>query len=83
MFLNTPLKWTWSKYSIHVTGSLAAVGPTLGNNIATVMTFKIHRTCSWESIGKIIYCFIDINRNIMMVCMIISESAMIGGIGSC
>ena len=32
--------------------------------------------------GKIIYSFIDINRNIMMVCMMISGSAMIGGHGS-
>ncbi len=55
---------------------------SLGNNIAIAMTFKIHRTCSWESIGKIIYSFIDINRNIMMVCMMISGSAMIGGLGS-
>ena len=55
---------------------------SLGNNIAIVMTFKIQRTCSWESIGKTIYSFIDINRNIIMVCMMISGSAMIGGLGS-
>ena len=78
MFLNAALQWTWSKYSIHMARSLAAV---LLETILQSPWRSRFIECLLESIGKIIYSFIDINRNIMM-CMMISGSAMIGGLGS-
>ena len=35
----------------------------------------------WKSIGKIINCSVDINKNIMKGCVRVSESVMIGGLG--
>ena len=54
---DTTLQLTWSKHSIHTYYNMFLSCRFLGNNIASIMTFKF----TWKSIGNIIYCLININ----------------------
>ena len=60
-FSDTTLQLTWSKHSIHNYYNMFLSCRFLGNNIAIIMTFKIHRTCCLTEI----YLKIDRENNLL------------------